>query len=201
MASAYGIWGLRRVWRATENILFSMVHGRRFGPGVRIRGWPIIRVYPGSTLTVGARATLISHSFFNPAGVNHPCVLMTLSSQARIVVGDDVGMSGCAISAVREVVIEKGVLLGANVVITDSDMHQLGNPDRRTPAAYEDGRPVVIETNAFVGMNCMILKGVRVGHDAVVGAGSVVTTDVPPRSVVGGNPASVLQSPGVPPGS
>lgn len=48
--------------------------------------------------------------------------------------------------------------------------------------------PIVIEDDVFVGMEALILKGVTVGEGAVVGAGSVVTQDVPPRTVVAGNP-------------
>jgi galactoside O-acetyltransferase len=53
--------------------------------------------------------------------------------------------------------------------------------------------PVEIERGAWLGTQCIVLKGVTVGEEAVVGAGSVVTKDVPPGSVVAGNPAKVIR--------
>jgi len=52
--------------------------------------------------------------------------------------------------------------------------------------------PVVIEDDVFIGMNCLVLKGVTLGRGCVVGAGSVVTRDVPPGMVAAGNPAKVI---------
>jgi acetyltransferase-like isoleucine patch superfamily enzyme len=54
--------------------------------------------------------------------------------------------------------------------------------------------PVIIEDNCFIGYGSIILMGVTVGHDSVVGAGAIVTKNVPPRSVVAGNPAKVICS-------
>lgn len=53
--------------------------------------------------------------------------------------------------------------------------------------------PIIVKDKAWIGMNSIILKGVTIGEGAVVGAGSVVTKDVPPWTVVGGNPAIVLK--------
>lgn len=54
--------------------------------------------------------------------------------------------------------------------------------------------PIVVEDNVFIGFNSIILPGVRIGHDSVIGAGSVVTRSVPPRSVAAGVPAKVIKS-------
>jgi acetyltransferase-like isoleucine patch superfamily enzyme len=52
----------------------------------------------------------------------------------------------------------------------------------------------VIGDDVFVGMEALVLKGVTIGDGAVVGAGAVVTQDVPPRAVVAGNPAQVVRA-------
>ena len=62
---------------------------------------------------------------------------------------------------------------------------------RRGSATY--GRPIVIEDKAWIGINSTILPGVRIGYGAIVGAGSVVTKDVPPMTVVAGNPAKFIK--------
>jgi acetyltransferase-like isoleucine patch superfamily enzyme len=54
-------------------------------------------------------------------------------------------------------------------------------------------RPITVKDNAWIGMNCLILKGVTIGEGAIVGAGSVVTKDVPDWTMVGGNPARVIK--------
>lgn len=64
------------------------------------------------------------------------------------------------------------------------------NPDNRS-ATY--GRPIVIEDKVWIGINSTILPGVTIGYGAIVGANSVVTHDVPPMTVVGGNPAKVIK--------
>ena len=66
------------------------------------------------------------------------------------------------------------------------------DPDERR-ALWEMAHPVTLEDGAWLGAGAIVLPGVTVGRDAVVGAGAVVTRDVPPRTVVAGNPARVLR--------
>jgi acetyltransferase-like isoleucine patch superfamily enzyme len=86
------------------------------------------------------------------------------------------------------VTLGRYVFVGPNVVFTD-DPHPMGCP------YYKEckGGPV-IEDYAKIGANSTILPGVRIGRNSLIGAGSVVTTDVPPDSVVAGNPAKVIKS-------
>jgi acetyltransferase-like isoleucine patch superfamily enzyme len=71
----------------------------------------------------------------------------------------------------------------------DCDFHRIEDK------AYDTtGVPIVIEDRAWLGNRCMVLKGVTIGHDAVVAAGSIVTRDVPPRTVVAGVPAQVVRT-------
>jgi len=72
-----------------------------------------------------------------------------------------------------------------DVVIMDSDQHPV-------PGKTSEDKPVIIESNVWIGCRCIVLKGVHIGESAIIAAGSVVTKDVPPRVVVGGVPAKVL---------
>lgn len=64
------------------------------------------------------------------------------------------------------------------------------NPENRS-ATY--GRPIVIEDKVWIGINTTILPGVKIGYGAIIGAGSVVTRDVPAMSIVAGNPARIIK--------
>lgn len=87
-----------------------------------------------------------------------------------------------------------GITLGNGVFIAPKvnliTINHDPNPDNRS-ATY--GRPIVIEDKVWIGINSTILPGVTIGYGAIVGANSVVTHDVPPMTVVGGNLAKVIK--------
>lgn len=88
------------------------------------------------------------------------------------------------------------VSIGGGSYITDTDGHANYNPNRpiwEVPATDAEIAPVVIEDNVQISRDVTILRGVRIGARAIIGAGSVVRTDIPPDSVVAGNPARVVK--------
>lgn len=88
----------------------------------------------------------------------------------------------------EKIAIGKHVRIGWDCLIMDRDYHALpGEKEERTA-------PVIIEDNAWIGARAIILKGVTIGHDAIVGAGSVVTKNVKPCTMVAGNPARVVKT-------
>lgn len=105
--------------------------------------------------------------------------------------------AGTAFSNNVQVIAETAVtigprcLLGDGVLILDSDFHDLSAEGRHCrPAATA---PVVLEANVFIGSRAIILKGVTIGKDSVVGAGSVVVRSIPAGVIAAGNPAKVLR--------
>lgn len=101
-------------------------------------------------------------------------------------------LNGTAIISYQRVYIGRGVLFGPNVVIMDCDGHPA---DRTLPDTCEHARmaPVTIEDHAWIGFGATIMKGVTIGHHAVVAAHAVVTKSVPPHCVVAGNPARIIK--------
>lgn len=89
-----------------------------------------------------------------------------------------------------EVTIGDRTLIGPNVSLYGAG-HPMAGEDRAT--GWEYGGPIHIGNDVWIGGSCVILLGVTVGDGAVIGAGSVVTRDVPPNTVVAGNPARVLR--------
>lgn len=108
----------------------------------------------------------------------------------RIDIGDYVLISpGTRISAGDAVTVGNAVMMAHGVYITDSDWHGLYDRTARDP----EPRPVVIGDNVWLGDRCTILKGVTIGANSVVGAGAVVSRNVPANVVVAGNPAQIVR--------
>jgi maltose O-acetyltransferase len=92
---------------------------------------------------------------------------------------------------VAKIVIGDDVQFGPNVQLL-TPTHPTDAELRRTK--WEAAKPITIEDNSWLGGGAIVLAGVIVGEDAIVGAGAVVTKDVPPNTVVVGNPARVVRS-------
>ena len=166
----------------------------KIGQGVKFYGMPMVSMSDGSQICIGSNSKFCSVSEMTALGVNHEVVLRTLMPGAKIIIGSETGISGGAICAAICVEIGSQCLIGANVVITDTDFHTMNPVGRHDDRNLLDvaSSPVVVEDNVFIGTNSIILKGVRVGRNSVVGAFSVVTKDVPADSIVAGNPARII---------
>ena len=140
------------------------------------------------------RLTLRSWSASNPLAPNHAVVLATRKAGAVIHIGDDCGFTGTTLVAAERIVIGNRVQVGANSTIVDADFHPLTAAGRAQDFLSGEHAPIVIEDDVFIGMQSLILKGVTIGRGSVVGAGSVVTRDVPAGVVVAGNPAAVVKA-------
>jgi acetyltransferase-like isoleucine patch superfamily enzyme len=124
--------------------------------------------------------------------------------RGRVEVGDDSLLVGAIFMCARHIVIGKRVIISYHVTIADSDFHpkdpELRKLDAVANAPQGDksqrpgivSAPVVIEDDARIGIGAIILKGTRVGKGACVGAGAVVTSDVPSGATVEGNPARIV---------
>lgn len=162
--------------------------------GVRLMGTPVVGRHAGSTIEIGERTRLISSSKYATLGTRSPVTLKTLAAGARITIGDDCGITGSAICSAKAVTIGPGALIGADVMIFDTDFHPIDSQERRyAQLPVANARPVTIGTNVFIGTRAIVCKGVTIGNNAVIGAGSVVTHDVPDDTIVGGNPATVIR--------
>ena len=95
---------------------------------------------------------------------------------------------GASITAYREVRIGRHCLLGHHLRIINRNEYGIEQREIAPPAA-----PVLIEDHVWIGAHVIILPGVRIGRNSAIGAGSVVTKDVPPNCLVVGNPARVLR--------
>ena len=169
-------------------------HGVAWGDGWRIFGMPILQRHRGSTIALGDGLGMRSWPRSNPLAPRQPVVLSTRTAEARITVGADCGFTGAVLVAAERISLGDRVLVGANVSIVDTDFHPLTPEDRECDLNAGACAPIMIHDDVFVGMDSLILKGVEIGEGSVVGAGSVVSRDVPPRTVVAGNPARPVRT-------
>ena len=129
------------------------------------------------------------------ASLYAPVRLRVFGPGAAIEIGEGAQLSGTSVTArSQRISIGRQVLLAPNCVIVDSDFHAPWPPEARaTEPGLERDAPVSIGDYVWIGMNCLILKGVSIGEGAMIGAGSVVTRDVPPFCLAAGAPARVLR--------
>jgi acetyltransferase-like isoleucine patch superfamily enzyme len=122
-------------------------------------------------------------------------------------IGDFTLLNGALIMAEEKIEIGSHCLISWNVGLADSDFHPLEPAQRlidaQALAPFFNQRParpklktapVIIADNVWIGMNAIILKGVTIGENSVVAAGSVVSKSVPANTVVAGNPAVIVKS-------
>jgi acetyltransferase-like isoleucine patch superfamily enzyme len=112
---------------------------------------------------------------------------------AGLEIGDDCFLGDeCLLDLAEAVRLERQVTFAERVlVLTHTNVGFAGHPlQAHFPAV---AAPVVVESGAFVGANVTLLPGVRIGRESFVAAGSVVSADVPPRTLVAGVPARVVR--------
>ena len=116
-------------------------------------------------------------------------VRLSIGKHGYLRIGNNTRINGATISVQDEVLIGDNCRIAPHVIIMDGDFH--GTVDRLSEGKKSR---IIIEDNAWVATRAMILKGVTIGHHAVVAAGSVVTKDVAPYSFVAGVPAKVKEA-------
>lgn len=172
--------GLRRLglaWPAV-NARLRLRGARSIGRRVTLRGNPVVS--NAGRMTFGDRVRLVS----TVARLE----LVTLPG-GHLEIGDNVFINyGTSLVASAHVKIGNDCLIGTHVQVMDTDFHRVEDK-----AWDPTGEPIIIEERVWLGNRSIVLKGVRVGHDAVVAAGAVVTRNVPPRTLVAGVPAKAVR--------
>lgn len=154
-----------------------------------------IRIYGGKhQIIMGSGVRINSSVRANPIGGMDSTLLAIKSSEASIIIGNNVGISNSALVAANRIVIEDDVMIGGSCKIYDTDFHSLEYDYRlERPDSHVKSKPIRIKKGAFIGAHSIILKGVTVGEKSIVGAGSVVTHDIPDGEIWGGNPAVYIR--------
>jgi acetyltransferase-like isoleucine patch superfamily enzyme len=165
-------------------------------------------VAPGAVLYRMARVVNMSHraEVINIGRYTHVRgELLTFAHGGAISIGEYCYIGeGTRIWSARSIRIGDRVLIAHNVTVLDSLTHPLGARARHAhfkhiiteghPAQIDlDERPVEIGDDVWIGCMSVVLRGVSLGHGAIVGAGSVVTESIPAWTIAAGNPARVIR--------
>lgn len=179
----YWMWrGMSRAAQAYARH-FVLPQADRVGAGVQLtRPWGVEII--GPNIQIGNHVHINSA----PGHVTKLCSWKAGEDWGRVTIGDFALISpGTQIISSRSISIGANTMIASGVYISDSDWH--GTYDRLREAGA--AKPIVIEDNVWLGVRVIVGKGVTIGRNTIIGAGSVVTKDVPPNVIAAGNPAAV----------
>ena len=177
-------WVLRKYnvsalfWRNLAPIFYRLYFSK-VGNGLIIEG--SIRAWPRISGKVVAGQNLKLSS-------SHLPITIISYRNAMISIGNDVIIGGgCIITAAEGVQIGDSTIMGPYTIIIDSDGHGIDDAPTKTA-------PIKIGRHVWIGDRVTILKGVTIGDNSIIGAGSVITRDVERNTIVAGNPAKKIGS-------
>ena len=150
--------------------------------GARARLWGRPVVYSSGEMHIGERALLVSTIV--PLEIH-------AGPEGKLEIGERAYINyGCSISASKHVKIGAYCSIGTYCMLIDNDFHMLeaDKRDIRPPS-----QPIILEDNVWLGGRVIVLRGVTIGKNSVVAAGSVVTKDIPPNMIAAGVPAKVIK--------
>ena len=154
---------------------------------VFFNGFALFARHKRSIIEIDKNCRFNNRATSNLIGINHKCIISTLSEDAVIKIGKNCGFSGTTIGCAKSIILGNNVRCGANTLITDTDWHQ-DDPRSRNP------KPIIIEDNVWLGYGVIVLKGVTIGKNSLIGAGSVVVKSVSANSIAAGNPCRVINT-------
>lgn len=171
------------------------IAGIQVDSSAKFWGMPIVKRVDGSKIILGANTSFVSDKKVNVAGINQPCILATICKGSEIIIGENSGFSGATLVAAVKVEIGSYCNFGANVKLYDTDFHLIDAFERRRQrkSCEAKSRPVKVGNDVWIGTNAIILKGVTIGDGSIIGAGSVVTKDVPANCLFAGNPGRFIK--------
>lgn len=199
-------WIYTLLVKKLPTLFWCMRAGLRYNASWRIEGrlyvnnskWLLRKKYPAikkGELIIGDCFSCNNKFTSNSVGVFQPCLFNICTSGSKIIIGNNVGISGSTINATTIISIGDNTIIGSGCLITDTDSHPILASERNLPdyLKHTKSKPIRIGKNVFIGARSIVMKGVTIGDGAVIGAGSVVTKDIPVNAIAAGNPARVIK--------
>lgn len=156
----------------------------KYGKKIFAIGRPRIYVAKGGSCTIGDNFSIRTGYFNTEVGLTGSRLLV--GPNAKLKIGNNVGMSNATIAAYESITIGNNVRIGGGVQIFDTNFHSTDPAIRcsgkREPPESIKKKPVIIGNNVFIGTNAIICKGVTIEDNAIVPAGMVVYKDFPQKA-------------------
>lgn len=182
---------LLSVYFGIYNQFFMKRKGVVIGDNNKLRGY--IHIKNGGKIVINSEFSCNSGLRYNPIGNNNKCRFI-IKKDAYLKIGKNVGISNTTIYCSKFIEIGDNVTIGSSCQIWDTDFHPI-NPNDRFLKLNEKSisKNIIIRENVFIGAMCIILKGVQIGRNSVIGAGSVVSKNIPENEVWAGNPIRFIK--------
>lgn len=193
---------LRKIFYLRYNRMMFSISGVKYGKNLCVFNKFYLHLAQNAKASIGDNFVFTSGDGFNPLSRNIRGMIF-IDRGGELTIGNDTGISSSSIRIKEKVVIGNCVKIGADCIIIDTDSHSLDWRIRGSQELAEDGRPmdaymakskpIIIEDDVLIGVRSIITKGVHIGARSVIGAGSVVTHDIPADCIAAGNPAKVIK--------
>jgi acetyltransferase-like isoleucine patch superfamily enzyme len=184
---------MRSILRNIANLVFGHIRraegGVEFGKGCQVE-WRFVKLRKNCRLIIGHDSIFSATTRFERDG-------------GEIVIGDRCFIGRSNLICYNKITIGDDVIMSWGITVVDHNSHSMITSERSSDVkdwasgfknwSNVKSLPVNIQDKAWIGFNVIILKGVTIGQGAIVGAGAVVTKDVPAYCVVAGNPARVIR--------
>lgn len=184
----------QRIYKYYNRYLFSLA-GVHYGKNMNIGTKVTLKKYGGAKFVIGDDFVFTSGDSINPISRNiQGCIFV--NNNAKLSIGDDVGISSACIWCDESIVIGDHVRIGGDCIILDTDCHSINYIDRRQVDSDRNGtktKPVRIGNDVLIGARTIVLKGVTIGDRSVIGASSVVTQNIPSDCIAVGNPCTIIR--------
>jgi len=176
-------WPINAIWLTLQGVSFWKVHCYGF-----------LFVSNKGQFKLGKDFLVNSHRFANIIGSGSSSSIM-IGKNAKLTIGEDVGFSNSTICCREEITIGDHTIIGGNSKIWDTDFHPTSIEQRKIDIdSNAKNSPIYIGKYVFIGADVTIMKGVSIGDFAVIGAGSVVRSNIPDNEVWAGNPAVFVKN-------
>ena len=193
---------LQGIFYRHYNKLYFWACGVRFGRHMKV--YNKVYVFGWGGVKIGDNFTFTSGDSINPICRNIRGTIYTMTKEARIEIGDRVGISSACLWAKNRITIGNDVNIGGDCLIIDNDAHPHNYLKRRGTYIKGVGEkeyyrhipsaPIEIGDDVWIGARCQVLKGVHIGARSIIAAGSIVTNDITPDVIAGGNPCKVIKN-------
>ena len=186
--------------RFKKYILKTLYPNIDFQGAVRILGkLPYLKMFKNSQCIIGPNVVLNSDFRKSNTALTNRCKLV-MGYEGTIQIGENTQLNGVSITAYKRVVIGKNCQIASATFITDTDFHPVDPAERKKQVCglkYDmemvAKKEVTIGDNVWIGWGAILLKGVQIGDNSIVAAGSVVLGQFPGNVIIAGNPAKIVK--------